>query len=88
MWWSTNKLISQKIKKVRISRLWKECLDSDGEQFYKYQQNKIITSYFKSWKTKKFMTYGIGNPGPGLRQAQKCDWVKLVNGIPKIWEEQ
>jgi hypothetical protein len=34
------------------------------------------------------MTYGIGNPGPGLRQAQKCDWVKLVNGIPKIWEEQ
>jgi hypothetical protein len=53
-----------------------------------YQQNKIITSYLKSWNIKKFMTYGIGNPGPGLRQAQKCDWVKLVNGIPKIWEEQ
>ena len=25
-----------------------------------------------------------GNPGPGLRQAQTCDWVKLVNGIPNL----
>ena len=25
-------------------------------------------------------TYGIGKPGPGLEQAQKCGRVKLVNG--------
>jgi len=28
------------------------------------------------------MTYGIGNPDPCLRQAQKCGGVKLVNGEP------
>jgi hypothetical protein len=27
------------------------------------------------------MTYGIGNPGPGLGQAHKCGRVKQVNGI-------
>jgi hypothetical protein len=32
--------------------------------------------------TKKTMTYDVGNQGPGLGQAQKCDRVKLVNGIP------
>jgi hypothetical protein len=25
--------------------------------------------------------HGIGNPGPGLRQAQQCCLVKPVNGI-------
>ena len=30
------------------------------------------------------MTYDIGNPGPGLGEAQKCDRVKLVNGILAI----
>ena len=30
------------------------------------------------------MTYAIGNPGPGLGQAQKCDWVKPVNGISTL----
>ena len=28
------------------------------------------------------MTYGIGNPGPWLGQAQECDEVKPVNGMP------
>jgi hypothetical protein len=27
----------------------------------------------------KTTTYGVGNPGPGLGQAQKCDGVKPVN---------
>jgi hypothetical protein len=27
------------------------------------------------------MIYGVGNPGLGLGQAQKCGRVKLVNGI-------
>jgi hypothetical protein len=30
------------------------------------------------------MTYDIGNPGPGLGQAQKCDGVELVNGDPNL----
>jgi len=28
------------------------------------------------------MTYGIGNSGPGLGQAQKCGGIKPVNRIP------
>jgi len=27
------------------------------------------------------MTYGIGNPDPGLGQAPNCGRVKLLNGI-------
>jgi len=30
------------------------------------------------------MSYGFGNPGPGLGQAQKCDSIKSVNRIPTI----
>jgi len=31
------------------------------------------------------MTYNIENPGPGMRQAHTCGWVKLVNGIATIY---
>jgi hypothetical protein len=31
--------------------------------------------------TQKNMTCDVGNPGPGLGQAQKCGGVKPVNGI-------
>ena len=27
------------------------------------------------------MTYDIGNPGPGLGEAQKCGGVEPVNGV-------
>jgi len=30
------------------------------------------------------MTYCIGNPGYGLKQAHKCGRVKPVNGIPAL----
>jgi hypothetical protein len=30
------------------------------------------------------MTYDVGNPGPGLGQAQKCGRVRQVNGIPNL----
>jgi hypothetical protein len=30
------------------------------------------------------MAYDAGKPGPGLRQEQKCDRVKLFNGILTI----
>jgi hypothetical protein len=38
----------------------------------------------KRGNTKKNTTYDVGNPGPGLGQAQKCGWVKPVNGIPSL----
>ena len=34
--------------------------------------------------TKKTMIYDIGNPGPGLEQAQKCGRVIPVNEIPTL----
>jgi len=30
------------------------------------------------------MTYDVGNPGPGLGQADKCGGVKLINGVPTL----
>jgi hypothetical protein len=35
-------------------------------------------------KLKKTMKYDIWNPSSRLRQAQKCDNVKPVNGIPTL----
>ena len=57
-------------------------LNSDGNQFQQYQQNEqsslILTELTEN---KKAMTYDVGNPNPGLQQAQICGGVKLVNGI-------
>jgi len=30
------------------------------------------------------MTYDVGNPGPVLKQAQKCGGVKLVNAVSTL----
>ena len=35
-------------------------------------------------KKKRITTYVARNPCPGLGQVQKCDGVKLVNGIPTL----
>ena len=57
--------------------LHKESLNSDDQQCHKYQQiEQSTTSYLKPMNTKKTMTYGTENPGPGLGQAQKCGRVK------------
>jgi hypothetical protein len=45
------------------------------KQFQQYQQANNL----KTIEKKKSMTYGIGNPGPGLGQAHKCGGVKPVN---------
>ena len=42
---------------------------------------RTITYHLKKLNTKNTTAYGVGNPGPNLRQAQKCGCVKLVNGI-------
>jgi len=57
--------------------LWKENLNSYGQQFHQYQQNEQSPLTSNRWKfKKKIMTYGIGNPGPGLGQTQKCGRIK------------
>ena len=44
--------------------LWKERLNSDGQQFHQYPQNEHSPLTFT-------MTYDVRNPGSGLGQAQK-----------------
>ena len=55
--------------------LWKESLNSDGQQFYQYKQHKQLPFISNNWTQK--------NPTPiCLRQMQKCGWVKSTNTIP------
>ena len=64
--------------------------DNYEKKFYKQWCSSIpqisikrtITSHPNSLNTKNTTTYHIGNPDPGLGQAQKCGGVKLVNGMP------
>ena len=58
--------------------LWKECLNSGGQQFNKYQQNK--QSPLNSLNIEMTTTYDVRNPGPDFGQAQKQDGVKPNNG--------
>jgi len=65
------------IQHCQFFSLWKESLKNDGHQFHQYQQNNELTEHEKNTTT-----YDVGNPGPGLRQAQKCDGVNKITGIP------
>jgi hypothetical protein len=60
--------------------LWKKSLNSDGHQFRQYQENEqshlIVTKLTEHKKT-----YGVGNPGPVLGQAQQCGGVKHAKEI-------
>ena len=60
--------------------LWKESLNSDGQQFHQYQQNdqSPLTEHKKTLLT----TYDVGNPCSGLEQAYRYGGFKPVNGIP------
>jgi hypothetical protein len=64
----------------------KESLNSDGHQFHQYQQNEqsplILTDLNEHPKKPRHIN--VGNPGPGLRQAQNCGGVKPFNGIPTL----
>jgi len=40
------------------------------------------TFHLNSLNTRKNTTHDVRNPGPDLRQTQKCDGVKPVNVIP------
>jgi hypothetical protein len=59
-------------------------LKSEGQQFHQYQQNRQppIASTHKYNNNKKTMTYGNGNPCPGLGEAQKCGIIKpIMDGL-------
>ena len=43
--------------------LWKESLNSDGQQFHQYQQNKQSALIVTHRTQKNAMTYDVGNPG-------------------------
>ena len=43
-----------------------------------------IISHLDSLNTQKTTTYDLGNPDPGLGQAQQCGGVTPVNGIPTL----
>jgi hypothetical protein len=45
---------------------------------------RTIISHFKPLNMKKIMTYGTGNQGSGLGNAQNCGGIKVVNGIPSF----
>ena len=49
-------------------KIWKESLNSDGQQFHQYQHHHSSqTSEYK-----RTTTHDVGNLCPGLGQAQKC----------------
>ena len=50
------------------SILWKESLNSDGQQFHQSQQNEQFPLTTNHW-TYERPWHKIGNPGPGLGQA-------------------
>jgi len=55
-------------------------------KFHQYQQKEqspVILTELTVYK-KTCMTYDIGNPGPGLGQAQKYARVKPVNGVRDV----
>ena len=59
--------------------LWKEHFDSDGQQFYQYQQNKHSSLTSTHWTQKGGdITYDVGNPCPGFGQAQNYGRVKCI----------
>jgi hypothetical protein len=48
---------------------WKESLNSDGHQFYKYQQNEQSpVTVTELTNTKKNTTYDVGNPSSGFEE--------------------
>ena len=52
--------------------LWKESLNSDGQQFHQCQQKRTNTSYpnWTNWTQEiPRHNYDVGNSGPGFGQA-------------------
>ena len=68
---NVSKMRDTRYMKTQDSLLWQESLN-----LYSTHINKT------NIKHKETMTFDVGNPAPGLGQAQKCGRIKRVNGIP------
>ena len=53
---------------IIMKKLWKESLNSDGHQYQQNEQSSLILTGLTEHKK----DHDVGNPGPGIRQAQKC----------------
>ena len=61
-------------------------LSSNSSSTFPLISTKQTNTYFlKLSNTKQSIWYGVENPGTGSRQAQGCDEVKPVNGIPYLF---
>ena len=70
---NVSKMRDTRYMKTQDSLLWQESLN-----LYSTHINKT------NIKHKETMTFDVGNPAPGLGQAQKCGSVILLNGIPTL----
>ena len=68
------------------NKLWKERLNSDGQQFNKYQLSQQTPLTLIHWTKKKTMADDVGNTSPSLGQVQKCGRVKP--GIKFVNDQQ
>jgi hypothetical protein len=66
------------------SKLSKEGLNSNSQQYHQYLQNEQspLTSNHSKWNKKA--TYYVGNPGADLWQEEKCSDAYAVDGIPSL----
>jgi hypothetical protein len=55
--------------KAVIVQLWKESVNSDGQQSYQYLQNEYLHLTSNHWTKQKDQTVYHVNPGPGMGQA-------------------
>ena len=63
-----------------LCSLWKESLNSNGQQFHQYQQ-KEQSSLTSTNSAQKIRPYDVENPAPGLGQACKCGRVNRIMSI-------
>ena len=59
------------------NRIWKESLNTDGLQFYQYQQNEQLPLILTQLTQKKPAICDVWNPDCGLGQAQQV-LVKMI----------
>jgi hypothetical protein len=62
-----------------------ECLDSDANNSTKINNTNYHLSHSPTEQNKEYdIVYHVKNPNPVLGQAQNCDGIQPVNGIPSI----
>jgi hypothetical protein len=61
--------------------LRKESLNSDGQQFYQYQQNVQPPLNSLNIKKEKTMIYNVGNQCPGLGQTQNSVMICFIRHV-------